>query len=60
MQRFEELKSKAFCFQCLFPGAEKDQGKHKEGRCQRDFICKHQSHERYMRKKHVLVCEEHK
>ena len=60
MQRFMELKNKGLCFQCLFPGAEKNKGKHKEGRCQRDFICKHSSHERYVGKKHVLVCEEHK
>ena len=59
-QRFSELMSKGLCFQCLFPGAKKDQGKHKDGHCQRDFTCKHPSHERFSRKKHILVCEDHK
>ena len=59
-ERFNELRSKGFCFQCLFPGARKDGGKHKEGKCQRDFVCKHSSHDKFSTKKHVLVCEEHK
>ena len=37
-----------------------NEGKHKEARCQRDFVCKHRSHERYPTKKHVLICGEHK
>jgi len=58
--RFLELKSKGFCFQCLYPGATMSQGKHKEGRCQHDFTCQHEIHNRYPTKKHVLVCDEHK
>jgi len=59
-QRLAELKSKGLCFQCLFPGADYSKGKHRDGRCQRDFVCKHISHECYQSKKHVLVCDEHK
>ncbi len=59
-QRCTELKSKNLCFQCLFPGADKRRGKHRDGRCQRDFICPHPSHSRFTGKKHVLICEEHK
>ena len=59
-QRLVELKSKGLCFQCLFPGAECSKGKHRDGHCQRDFSCKHPSHEQYQSKKHVLVCNEHK
>ena len=60
VERFRFLKEKGFCSQCLFPGALVTEEKHKEGRCQRDFTCKHASHERFTNKKHVLVCEEHK
>ena len=59
-ERFEELRAKGFCWQCLFPGASKDSGNHKDGKCQRDFVCKHSSHEKFQKKKHVLVCDEHK
>ena len=59
-ERFNELKSKGLCFQCLYPGARMDQGKHKEGRCQRDFCCKHTIHANYTVKKHVLICDDHK
>ena len=59
-ERFQYLKTNGLCFQCLFPGARSDQGKHKEGRCQHDFICQHPSHNNYTSKKHVLVCDEHK
>ena len=45
VERFEELKNN-LCGQCLYPGTCKNQGKHKEGRCHRDFACKHESHER--------------
>ena len=54
------LRDNGFCFQCLLPGAVSLVGKHKEGRCQHDFVCTHQAHQRYPVKKHVLVCEEHK
>ena len=58
--RLSTLKDKGFCFQCLLPGADANYGKHQDGKCQRDYICPHQSHQRYPVKKHVLVCEEHK
>jgi len=58
--RFLELRKKNLCYQCLFPGAESSTGKHRDGRCQRDFICPHESHDKYTLKKHVLLCEEHK
>ena len=57
--RFAELPKKGFCFQCLYPGADKNSGKHKDGHCQTDFVCKHPSHDKFSKKKHVLVCEEH-
>ena len=58
--RFQELKNKGCCFQCLFPGASQDKGKHHDGMCQRDFVCKHKSHDKYPIKKHVLVCHKHR
>ena len=36
-QRLNFIFSKGFCIQCLFPGADGSKGKHKEGKCQRDF-----------------------
>ena len=54
------LRDKGFCYQCLLPGANSSQGKHHEGRCQRDFICPHPSHNKYPVKNHVLVCDKHK
>ena len=59
-ERFKELRRKGYCFQCLFPGAGENTGKHNDGLCQRDFICKHKSHDRFPRKKHVLVCHGHR
>ena len=59
-ERFTMLKAKNLCLQCLYPGASSDRGKHKEGKCQRDFTCKHASHNRHPAKKHVLICDEHK
>ena len=58
--RVKTLRSKGLCFQCLFPGAESNKGKHATGRCQRDFVCKHADHDQFPTKKHVLVCEDHK
>ena len=57
--RFQELQRKKLCFQCLYPGASSNSGKHKEGHCQRDFTCQHESHNKYSKGKHVLVCQEH-
>ena len=59
-QQFQELRRKGFCFQCLFPGASQSTGRHSDGKCQWDFTCKHQSHDKYPIKKHVLVCHEHR
>ena len=59
-QRFNELKRKKLCFQCLYPGAPKDDDYHKEGRCSKFFSCKHTEHDQYPTKKHLLVCDEHK
>ena len=59
-QRFKYLSSRNLCFQCLFPGALINTGRHRDGRCQHDFVCPHESHDPYPIKKHVLVCEEHK
>ena len=58
--RFLELIKRDLCFQCLFPGATRSKGKHKEGRCQRDFVCPHESHDEYPTKRYILVCDEHK
>ena len=51
---------KGLCFQCLFPGAKRSDSKHKDGKCQRDFVCQHKNHDNYQIKKHVVVCSEHK
>ena len=59
-ERMEVIRKKGFCFQCLLPGADGKKGKHADGKCQREFTCKHLSHQRHKMKKHVLVCEEHK
>ena len=58
--RFAVLKEKGYCFQCLYPGADINTGNHKEGKCQRYFVCPHVSHQRSTVRKHILVCEEHK
>ena len=58
--RLSLLKEKGYCYQCLYPGAEASSGKHKEGRCQHDFVCQHDSHGRYTIRKHFFVCDEHK
>ena len=59
-QRFIELQNKRLCFQCLYPGADASAWKHKEGKCQRNFVCKHSIHAKFPAKKHALVCNEHK
>ena len=59
-ERFRTLMKKGLCFQCLFPGAKRSDPKHKDGKCQRDFICQHPYHDDYQMKKHVIVCSEHK
>ena len=59
-ERYQELKRKGFCIQCLFPGARQNLGKHNDGKCLRDFICKEKLHNKFPNKKHVLVCQEHR
>ena len=59
-QRFNKLRKKGLCMQCLYPGAKGYYGKHKEGKCQRDFVCTHIDHQKYPQKKHVLICDEYK
>ena len=51
---------KGLCFQCLFSGAKRSDSKHKDGKCQRDFVCHHPSHDTSHMEKHVVVCSEHK
>ena len=58
-ERFKLLRDKALCFQCIAPGAPVDTKKHKTN-CFSKFCCKHPSHSQHAKKKHVLVCEEHK
>ena len=60
VERFNLLWKKGLCFQCLYPGANKNTGRHREGKCQNQFVCQHKMHDKYIRKMHVLVCEEHK
>ena len=59
-QRFTGLRRKGLFMQCLYPGAKGDYGKHKEGKCQKDFVCTHIDHQKYPQKKYVLICDEHK
>ena len=54
------IKKERLIFQCLYTGAKITDTKHSEGRCQRDYTCKHPSHDKFPTKKHVLVCAEHK
>ena len=55
--RFQEIKRKGLCYQCLLPGAHLN---HKSGKCQTDFVCKDPSHNKFSNKNQVLVCEQHK
>ena len=55
-ERFELLKSKNLCFQCLSPGFK---GGHK-GRCYDAFKCPDPSHSGYRSGLHVLICDSHK
>ena len=59
-QRFSLLRKKELCFQCLYPGADWNKGKHAKGECSTEFVCPHPSHQSYPKKKHVLLCDEHK
>ena len=59
-ERLHLLKEKGYCIQCLYPGADSSKGKHKKGKCQKEFVCPNSAHERYTSQKHVLLCDEHK
>ena len=59
-ERFLMLKRKGLCIQCLYPGADQDVNKHKDGKCQRDFTCKNTAHDKFPVRKHVLICHEHR
>lgn len=59
-ERLRLLREKGYCIQCLYPGADSSKGKHKKGKCQKEFVCPNASHDRYQTQKHVLLCEEHK
>ena len=55
---FKMLRDKKFCVQCIFhAGADASAGNYSE---RRDFACPHPKHSRYLVKKHILACEEHK
>ena len=45
--QFQLLKKKGLCFQCLYPGAKITDTNHSEGRCQKDYTCKHPSHDKF-------------
>ena len=55
-ERFDELKKKDLCFQCLSPGLK---AKH-AGNCFEKFMCPNESHKRFKSGLHVLICDEHK
>ena len=55
-ERLKELNEKGLCPQCLYPGAKKNHN----GPCVDQYACKHPSHQRYNKSKHVMVCEDHK
>ena len=59
-ERFKLLLKKGLCYQCLAPGAPVEKGKHSDASCYNKFVCKNTSHNKYPRKLHVLLCEEHK
>ena len=52
--QFAELQKKGVFFQYLYPGADKNSGKHKDGHCQTDFVCEHPSH-KFSKKKRVSL-----
>ena len=54
--RFEELKRKKLCLQCLTPGLKMGH----EGHCFDRYKCPDESHNRYKSGLHILVCDRHK
>ena len=55
-QRFEELKKRNLCFQCLTPGLKANH----EGDCFDKYKCPDDSHKRFKNGLHVLICDRHK
>ena len=55
-QRFEELKRKHLCFQCLAPGFKVGH----DGTCFDKYKCPHESHASFPHGLHVLICDKHK
>ena len=55
-EKFEEIKRKRFCFQCLTPGMKLNH----PGFCFDKFKCPHESHQRNDRGVHVMICDKHK
>ena len=55
-EKFEELKRKGLCFQCLTPGMKANH----TGFCFDKFKCPHESHATFQRGIHVLICDKHK
>ena len=55
-ERYQLLRKKGYCIQCLFLGAYQDKGERGVRKCQRGFFFNHQSHKIHATKKHVLVC----
>ena len=55
-ERFEELKRKNLCSQCLSPGFKMGH----RGRCFDKYKCPDESHNRFSSGLHILVCDSHK
>ena len=55
-EKFEEIKRKRFCFQCLTPGMKANH----PGFCFDKFKCPHVSHQQNDRGIHVMICDKHK
>ena len=55
-KRFDVLKSKHLCFQCLTPGFKSGH----QGDCFDKFKCPHESHDRQNHGLHVLISNPHK
>ena len=54
--RFEELKWKRFCLECLTPGLKAGH----ERRCFDKYKCPDESHNRYKSGLDILICDRHK
>lgn len=55
-KRFEKLKQKHFCFQCLTPGLKPNHG----GNCFDKYKCPHEDHRGFDKALHILICDKHK